>query len=64
LSEAYGWTPQQIGEMTMGQVLTYWCELPDKGATKKVEPGQGASIRERFRARRDAWIDNAMRRLL
>ncbi len=33
LSEQYGWTPQQIGELTMPQA---WMYLRKDGAAKKV----------------------------
>ena len=47
LSKAYGWTPQQIGELTLPQVLMYLSQ----GDCHMGGPRQFGSIREALESR-------------
>ena len=57
LSEAYGWTPDQIGELTLAQVHVYYLRLHDSGDSIKMEPGEASRLRERAKKQRAAYFD-------
>jgi hypothetical protein len=64
LSKEYGWTPTQVGQLTVAQVYVYYAELEDVGAEKKTDSAGAVIEMARGEAKRKAkWID-AMRESL
>lgn len=55
MSLAYGWTPTQIGELTLAQIFAYWMEAKDPGDTQKVKTAELGALQERIKYQRQWW---------
>lgn len=60
LSSAYGWTPDEIGALTLGQVTIYLHQVPDRGARCQMNRSEAEAFVERRRREREAWIEQAL----
>jgi len=60
LSLAYGWTPQQIARMTIGQVWIYLNEAVGPGQRQRTSPSDARMLCRRVAERRNGWIRRTM----
>ena len=64
MSKEYGWTPNQIGQLTLAQVYVYYAELEDVGEAKKTTSASAAmTLSKREMERKTSWTDK-MREML
>lgn len=55
MSLAYGWTPTQIGELTLAQIFTYWMEAKDPGDGVNLKPAELGALQAKIKYQRDEW---------
>jgi hypothetical protein len=63
LSLAYGWTTEQIAEMTLAQIVAYWLSTPDPGQRVDASPSEARAIGAHIKARRKRWMESVSERL-
>jgi hypothetical protein len=62
LAEKHDWTPRQIAQMTLGQVVSCLRDAGDEGPMVRISRGEAeALVRERQR-QRNRWIDEELAR--
>ncbi len=61
LAEGYGWTPDQVNQLTLYQVHVYTCEEKNLGKPVARDAGDNSN-RETRRAERSAAIDRLLLR--
>jgi hypothetical protein len=61
LSRRYGWTPQQIGEMTLGQIFVYWQRAASPGESVECEPSAARQVAEKIKGQKAWWLARARR---
>ena len=57
LAAEYGWTPQQVSEMTLDQIYTY---LTSASGDKKMSYGQAREKALEFRSQENQWSAEIM----
>jgi hypothetical protein len=60
LARRYGWTPQQIGRLTLAQAATYSGE-PADGQKVRLEPNEALAVCNRRQRDREAWIERELK---
>jgi hypothetical protein len=60
LSLAYGWTPRQIGELTLAQILAYHAQSPDPGEVVEVDPAAARRLGERAAREKQRFVARHM----
>ncbi|HUT11847.1 MAG TPA: hypothetical protein VMY42_15205 [Thermoguttaceae bacterium] len=60
LSLAYGWTPQQIGRLSIAQIWIYLTEASGPGGRKRMAPADARTLCRLRQRDRQAWIDRTM----
>jgi hypothetical protein len=63
LSRIYGWTPGQIGQLTIAQVWLYLTESPHASARRRMSPAEGQAYCARRQQHRQQWIRQMMEKL-
>lgn len=64
LSKAYGWTPEQIGEMTLAQIFVYWRDASDPGGEVTFDlPWQAAMYGQNIARQREWWERQLLRQV-
>ncbi len=56
LSRTYGWTPQEIGRLTLAQMCLFLGRAGSSTARQRVSPAEGAALCRRRREEREQWI--------
>jgi len=60
LSRLYGWTPAQIGRMTVAQIWIYLTDCRGRGARRRMPLAEALAYCAAQRRRREAWIRRKM----
>jgi hypothetical protein len=67
LSLAYGWTPQQLGQMTVAQLWIYLNNIRGdthgSGGRKRMSPGEARDFCQRRQTQKQQWIDKTMKEI-
>jgi len=61
LSKQYGWTPQQIGDMTLAQIFIYYWSAPPPRQDLEIDPSKVESLRAKIKYQRQWWLSAAQR---
>jgi hypothetical protein len=63
LSRAYGWSPAEIGRLTVAQVCIYLGRQTESASPQRMPLGEGVALCRRRREERRRWIDRMMEEL-
>lgn len=56
LSLAFGWTPQEIADMTLAQITFYLSNAEGSQQTACLPPDEAKAMAEAIVARRESWV--------
>ncbi len=67
LSLAYGWTPQQLGQMTVAQLWIYLNNIHGgthgSGSRKRMSPAEARAFCRRRQTQKQQWIKQTMKEI-